>query len=68
MRDRIELGDEVMIIFGDTAKLTGIVVNVPQQTGEHWIIKRTGSSDPTMNGDIIYVNPMSANLDTIIRM
>jgi len=66
MSERIEIGDKVKVDFtpkNDSAcpYFYGEVLYIPQDTGDMWHFK-------TNDGAIIYVNPNSSMLETIIKL
>ena len=56
----INVGDKVSIFWINGDKLSGIVENIPADTGDMWYIK--GES-----GTIHVVNPMCSNLEQIVK-
>lgn len=60
MRDRIEVGDAVTIVYTDRSPISAKVIHIPSQTGELWIFQNNEWDE------LIYQNPMSTNLDRIV--
>lgn len=40
MKTRIEIGDKVVVTFGNGESIVGIVESMPMETGDSWIILR----------------------------
>lgn len=60
MKNRIDVGDIVSVMYVDGWTLNCEVLNVPQQIGEMWVLKNTQWDE------LIYQNPASSNLDRIV--
>jgi len=60
MKEKLEVGDIVNILYNDGRQLFCRVISVAQQTGEMWIFQNLKWDE------LIYQNPMSTNLDSFV--
>ncbi len=59
MRKRLEVGRAATVVYVDDTTMTGILLHVPQDSGDHFLIE--------YKKKIISINPLSSNLDCIMQ-
>lgn len=57
---KIMNGDSVRFIFSNDTHVDAVVLGVPQNTREYWIVEE--------NNRIVYINPCHPNLSFVVKL